>query len=40
MVIIAEFIDEVLNNYNKEDVLQNVKRKVAGFVEGYELFEW
>jgi glycine hydroxymethyltransferase len=40
MVIIAEFIDEVLNNYNKEDLLQNVKRKVAGFVEGYKLFEW
>lgn len=40
MVIIAEFIDEVLNNYNKEDVLQNIKRKVAGFVEGYKLFEW
>jgi glycine hydroxymethyltransferase len=40
MVIIAEFIDEVLNNYDKEEVLQNVKRKVAGFVEGYKLFEW
>lgn len=40
MVIIAEFIDEVLNNYNNEEVLQNVKRKVAGFVEGYKLFEW
>jgi glycine hydroxymethyltransferase len=40
MVIIAEFIDDVLNNYNKEDLLQNVKRKIAGFVEGYKLFEW
>ena len=40
MVVIAEFIDEVLNNYNKEEVLLNVKRKVAGFVEGYKLFEW
>lgn len=40
MVVIAEFIDEVLNNYNKEEVLLNIKRKVAGFVEGYKLFEW
>lgn len=40
MVVIADFIDEVLNNYNKEEVLLNVKRKVAGFVEGYKLFEW
>lgn len=40
MIVIADFIDEVLNNYNKEEVLLNVKRKVVGFVEGYKLFEW
>ena len=39
MVVIAAFIDEVLNNYNNEEVLLNVKQKVAKFVEGYKLFE-
>ena len=39
MVVIVEFIDEVLNNYNNEEVLLNVKQKVARFVEGHKLFE-
>ena len=39
MVVIAAFIDEVLNNYNNEEVLLNVKQKVAKFVKGYKLFE-
>lgn len=39
MVVIAAFIDEVLNNYNNEEVLLNVKQKVAKFVEGYKLFK-
>lgn len=39
MVVIVEFIDEVLNNYNNEEVLLNVKQRVAKFVEGYKLFE-
>lgn len=40
MVVIVEFIDEVLNNYNNEEVLLNVKQKVTKFVEGHKLFEW
>lgn len=39
MVVIVEFIDEVLNNYNNEEVLLNVKEKVTKFVEGHKLFE-
>ena len=39
MVVIAAFIDEVLNNYNNEEVLLNVKEKVTKFVEGHKLFE-
>ncbi|NJB82351.1 serine hydroxymethyltransferase [Wenyingzhuangia aestuarii] len=40
MAVIANFIDEVINNFENEDVLETIANKVNEFMQDRPLFQW
>ncbi|WP_010135221.1 serine hydroxymethyltransferase [Ochrovirga pacifica] len=40
MVVVAGFIDEVINNFENDDVLEGIAKKVNEFMQDRPLFQW